>query len=326
MGPTFTQGTTCIDNEQSASFVAKAIHLLNSNDTTAYPPPYVFSWWVVSDLYEETNNTGEGDAFTGCYGLMCRGSSTIPQSWDVRKPVFNAYMLLHRLGAYKVSCTGGTTASPGVNAVATISTKGDTVSVLVYSHVDGTTGSSSTTDNVTLNITMPTGWTSARMEHFVVDVNHSNSYQSWVGLGKPANPTAAQWTTIASAAQLAHYDSVANVTITGGTYTKTFTQNYYSVGLIQLTRPSTQVLPAGRMSEMMKLNATLKGHSVYLTMPTDGLYSVQLFSANGRKVMDRQITSKGSAVVSLANVTGGIYLLECSGPSQKLAKTIVVGK
>ena len=75
MGPTFTQGTTCIDNEQSASFVAKAIHLLNSNDTTAYPPPYVFSWWVVSDLYEETNNTGEGDAFTGCYGLMCRGAS-----------------------------------------------------------------------------------------------------------------------------------------------------------------------------------------------------------------------------------------------------------
>ena len=76
------------------------------------------------------------------------------------------------------------------------------------------------------------------MEHFVVDVNHSNSYQSWVGLGKPANPTAAQWMTIANAAQLAHYDSVANVTITGGTYTKTFTQNYYSVGLIQLTRTS----------------------------------------------------------------------------------------
>ena len=326
MGPTYTQGTTCIDNEQSASFVAKAIHLLNSNDTTAYPPPYVFSWWVISDLYEETDNTKASVAFSGCYGLMTRGTPAIPQSWDVRKPVFNAFMLLHRLGAYKVSCTGGTTASPGVNAVATISTKGDTVSVLVYSHVDGTTGNSSTTDNVTLNITMPTGWTSARMEHFVVDVNHSNSYQTWSGMGKPASPTAAQWTTIASAAQLAHYDSVANVTITGGTYTKTFTQNYYSVGLIQLTRPSTQVLPTGRVSEMMKLNATLKGHSVYLNMPTDGLYNVQLFSANGRKVLDRQITSKGSAVVSLANVTGGIYLLECSGPSQKLAKTIVVGK
>lgn len=326
MGPTFTQGTTCIDNEQSASYVAKAIHLLNSNDTTAYPPPYVFSWWVISDLYEETNNTGEGDAFTGCYGLMCRGAPAIPQSWDVRKPVFNAFMLLHRLGAYKVSCTGGTTASPGVNAVATISAAGDTVSVLVYSHVDGTTGVSTTTDNVTLNITMPTGWTSARMEHFVVDVNHSNSYQTWVGLGKPANPTAAQWTTIANAAQLAHYDSVATVTITGGTYTKTFTQNYYSVGLIQLTRPVTSVVPVIKTSDLIKPSAYQKGNTVYLTMSPAKEYSVRLYSANGQKVMDRQITAKGTMVLSLADLTAGVYTLECIGLSQKLIKRVVAGR
>jgi xylan 1,4-beta-xylosidase len=325
MGPTFTQGTTCIDNEQSASYVAKAIHLLNLNDSAAYPPPYVFSWWVISDLYEETNGTGASVAFSGCYGLMTRGTPAIAQSWDVRKPVFNAFMLLHRLGDYKISCTGGTTASPGVNAIATLSAKGDTVSVLVYSHVDGTTGNSSTTDNVTLNVTMPTGWTSARMEHFVVDVNHSNSYQTWVGLGKPASPSAAQWTTIANSAQLAHYDSVANVTITGGTYTKTFTQNYYSVGLIQLTRPSSGVSSLEKSFELPKLNATIIGKNIHLAT-SEGEYMVRLYSANGRKVIDRQIQSKGSAVVSLANVTGGIYLLECSGPSQKLAKTIIIGK
>jgi xylan 1,4-beta-xylosidase len=326
MGPTFTQGTTCIDNEQSASYVAKAIHLLNLNDTAAYPPPYVFSWWVISDLYEETNGTGASVAFSGCYGLMTRGTPAIPQSWDVRKPVFNAYMLLHRLGDYKVSCTGGSTASPGVNAIGTISTKGDTVSVLVYSHVDGTTGNSSTTDNVTLNVTMPTGWTNARMEHFVVDVNHSNSYQTWVGLGRPSSPSAAQWTTIANAAQLAHYDSVATVNITGGTYTKTFTQNYYSVGLIQLTHPGTKVLPMGKAPDRVKLSAIVKGNGLYLSLPSDGTYSVQLYSASGRKVMDRRIMAKGNTIVSLAEVTGGVYLMECSGPAQKLHQTVVVGK
>jgi xylan 1,4-beta-xylosidase len=326
MGPTFTQGTTCIDNEQSASYVAKAIHLLSLNDTVAYPPPYVFSWWVISDLYEETNGTGASVAFSGCYGLMTRGTPSIAQSWDVRKPVFNAFMLLHRLGAYKVSCTGGSTASPGVNAIGTISTKGDTVSVLVYSHVDGTTGNSSTTDNVTLNVTMPTGWTNARMEHFVVDVNHSNSYQTWVGLGKPSSPSAAQWTTIANAAQLAHYDSVATVNITGGTYTKTFTQNYYSVGLIQLTHPGTKVLPMGKAPDLVKLSAIVKGNGLYLSLPSDGTYSVQLYSASGRKVMDRRIMAKGTVIVSLADVTGGVYLMECSGPARKLYQTVVVGK
>lgn len=326
MGPTFTQGTTCIDNEQSASYVAKAIHLLNLNDTTAYPPPYVFSWWVISDLYEETNGTGASVAFSGCYGLMTRGTPAIQQSWDVRKPVFNAYMLLHRLGDYKVSCTGGTTASPGVNAVATISAKGDTVSVLVYSHVDGTTGVSTTTDQVTLNMTMPTGWTNARMEHFVVDVNHSNSYQAWVGLGKPSSPSATQWTTIANAAQLAHYDSVATVNITGGAYTKTFNQNYYSVGLIQLTHPGTKVLPMGKASDLVKLSAIVKGNNLYLSLPSDGMYNVQLYSASGRKVIDRRIVAKGTPFVSLADVTAGVYLLECSGPAQKLYQTVVVGR
>ena len=195
MGPTYTQGTQCLDNEQSASYLAKAIHLLNSNDTTAYPPPYVFSWWALSDLYEETNNTGEGDAFVGCYGLLCRGAPGITQSYDVRKPSFNACMLLHRLNTYKVSCTGGTTASPGVNAVATISAASDTVSVLIYSHVDGTNGNNGTSDAITLYISgIPTtaGITTATMKHWVIDATHSNSYRTWVGLGSPANPSAAR--------------------------------------------------------------------------------------------------------------------------------------
>jgi xylan 1,4-beta-xylosidase len=326
-GATFTQGTTCLDNEQSASFIAKTIHMLNSNDTLAYPPPYTYGWWTLSDIYEETDNTGKTPAFSGCYGLMTRGVASIPQSWDVAKPSFNAFKLLHRLGAYKVSCTGGTTASPGVNAVATISATNDTVSVLVYSHIDATTGNSSTTDQVTLNLTMPTGWTSARMEHVVVDINHSNSYQTWVGMGKPSNPTAAQWTTIANAAQLAHYDSVATVTITGGTYTKNFTQNYYSVGLIQLTRPGTSMVSTEKRSVLFtKPDAVINGNDLHLNLPLLETYTVRLYSATGREVLERKISGKGTSVLSLAQLTGGVYLLECSGFGQKLVKTVIVGK
>lgn len=164
------------------------------------------------------------------------------------------------------------------------------------------------------------------MEHFVVDVNHSNSYQTWAGLGKPANPTATQWTTIANAAQLAHYDSVATVTITGGTYTKTFTQNYYSVGLIQLTRPVTPVVPIIKTSGLIKPSAYQKGNTVCLTMSPAKEYSVRLYSANGQKVIDRKITAKGTMVLSLADLTAGVYTLECIGLSQKLVKRVVAGR
>jgi hypothetical protein len=56
------------------------------------------------------------------------------------------------------------------------------------------------------------------------------------------------------------------------------------------------------------------------------MYNVQLYSASGRKVIDRRIMAKGSAIVSLAEVTGGVYLMECSGPAQKIYQTVVVGK
>jgi hypothetical protein len=145
-------------------------------------------------------------------------------------------------------------------------------------------------------------------------------------MSKPSSPSAAQWATIANAAQLAHYDSVATVNITGGTYTKTFTQNYYSVGLIQLTHPGTKVSSVGKAPDLVKLRAIVKGKGLYLGLPSDGMYNVQLYSASGRKVIDRRIMAKGSAIVSLAEVTGGVYLMECSGPAQKIYQTVVVGK
>jgi hypothetical protein len=51
-----------------------------------------------------------------------------------------------------------------------------------------------------------------------------------------------------------------------------------------------------------------------------------MFSANGRNVMDRKITAKGTALVSLSDMTAGIYLLECVSSSQNIMKRVIVGK
>lgn len=334
-GPSYTQGRAVHDNEMAASFLAKTVHLLNANDTLTYPPPSAFGWWALSDLYEETNNTGSSPAFCGCYGLLCRGVSGTTQSYDIRKPAFNAFMLLHRLNNFKLSCTGGTTASPGVNALATISAANDTVSILVYSQVDNTSGNSSTTDNVTLNITgIPNTLTTATMRHWVVDRTHSNSYQAWVNAGSPANPSASQWTTISNAAQLQTYDVPGTVALGGspgaGTYSKIFTQNYYSVGLIQLTdfRTSGGVLlpPPENAGSAARLDARAAGKNIVLFLPAAaaGRYTVCLFSVNGHMAFKARVAGKGSCVLSCAQVPAGVYTLKCTGGSLSLVKKVIV--
>jgi len=65
----------------------KTIHLINTNDTLTYPPPFNYGWWGgFSDIYEETNNTGVLGAFAGCYGLLTRGSASFRNHgmWQTR--------------------------------------------------------------------------------------------------------------------------------------------------------------------------------------------------------------------------------------------------
>jgi xylan 1,4-beta-xylosidase len=327
-GPSYTSGLPIVhDGELAASYAAKCIHTFNLGDTVASPPPYMLSWWTLSDVYEEYDNRNGSPAFSGCYGMLTRGVSSIPQSCDVAKPAFNAYKMLHMLKNEKISCTGGTTASPGVNAVATISAGNDTIAILVYDHVDNANGNSSTVDNVTLNLSnIP--FTQARVEHWVVDKSHSNSYQAWVGLNSPPSPSAEQWTAIANAANLQHYDSVATVTISNSVYSKSFTQYYYSAGLIQLTRVggSPVLHPTNATVDFKTMVRTrFSGKILTIDLPTPGRYSIALYSQNGRRVKSLHQDGPAMREVSLADLSAGAYLLECIGRSGKNTRQIMVG-
>jgi xylan 1,4-beta-xylosidase len=327
-GPSYTSGIENVhDGELAASYAAKSIHLFNLEDSTETPPPYALSWWTLSDIYEEYDNRNGSPAFSGCYGMLTRGISSIPQSCDVAKPAFNAFKMLHMLKDYKLSCTGGTTASPGVNAAATISAGNDTIGILVYNHVDNPDGNSSTVDNVTLAISnIP--FSQARVEHWLVDKSHSNSYQAWVNLGRPQNPSTAEWTTIANAANLQQYDSVTTVTISNGSYTKSFPQNHYSVGLIQLTRaggspvlnPTIATLDIAAM-----VRTRFAGTKLTIDIPVSGRYAVALYSQNGQRVKSLYQDGPGKKEVSLKGLSAGAYILECVGRTGITTRQIMVG-
>jgi xylan 1,4-beta-xylosidase len=232
-GPSYSVSNVQSDNEVAASYIAKVIHLLGSNPSV--PPPAGFGYWVISDLYEE-NDTGTNTAFRpGNLGLLLKGDTAIGAiSYDVAKPAFNAFRLLHLMGDVQVSTTGGTTGD-GVNAGATVAADNSAMQILVYNHTDGGTASStaSTLVNLTVN-NLPFGTGPVRVRQYIVDRTHSNAYTTWVGQGSPARPTLAQWTALSASAELCYYD--ATVTPTAGSWSVTFPQNTYSASLLVLSR------------------------------------------------------------------------------------------
>jgi hypothetical protein len=175
-------------------------------------------------------------------------------------------------------------------------------------------------------------WTgSARVETFLVDTTHSNTYTTWVGQGKPAAPSNTQWDAIRQASYLAHYDSVATTPLTGTTFTKTIPQlHYYSVMLVLLSNPVVSVKGSSedraKNSAPTLLNAEVSNGKIMLTLPGNGQFTVRLVSTNGRTIVSKRTNSEGINFISLAKVPTGTYLLECSGLSQKLVKTVMIGK
>ena len=217
------------DNEVAASFIAKTVHLIGTASKAG--PPYMYAWWALSDLYEEFD-TGTATAFReGNYGLLLKGDPAIPVSFDIAKPAFNAFRLLHMMGDTSVSTTGGTT-SDGVNATATVSSASSAVQILVYNHVTGGAADSSKSSQVKLTVNNIPGTGTLKIRQYLLDRSHANAYQTWVGLGKPAQPSASQWTQISSAAELCYFETTA----TGTSWSATYPQNVYGVSLFTIGR------------------------------------------------------------------------------------------
>jgi xylan 1,4-beta-xylosidase len=223
---------TVRDNEVSASFVAKTVHLIGTSPN--YPPPYMFGYWTISDLYEEIN-TGERLAYReGNYGMMLKGDANIPVSFDVEKPVFNAFRLLHLLGDVRLSSSGGTV-EDGVNLVATAAEDGSAVQVLVYNHVNGGRGDSESSELVSLTVeNLPFDTENVAVKHYMVDRVRSNSFRAWYDMGRPMAPTEEQWVELADAAMLCYYPTTRAIG-SGRSFTITYPENVYGVSLFVLT-------------------------------------------------------------------------------------------
>jgi xylan 1,4-beta-xylosidase len=231
---------TSMDNNWNAAFILKGVKLLSDKDSGDTPPLNVFSYWVLSDIFDES--TGP----SGSYILSKNGTLPFGQVFGlmtfqgVRKAAFNAFKMLNYLGPRRLM-SGGGTGGDGVDAMATTSAAIDEIQVLVYDTYAtlNTTGTDMVT--VTLN-NLPSTLAGKQVfvTQFVVDETHSNPYSVWVGQAKPTAPSEAQWQQMKAAQHLALAQAVSTTTLST-TYSTSFTINRQGATLLILgvNRPVT---------------------------------------------------------------------------------------
>ena len=111
---------TSMDNHWNVGFILKGVKLLSDMNAGETPPLDVFSYWVLSDVFDESSGPsgsyilGQGGnlPFGRVFGLMT--------FQGVRKAAFNAFKMLYYLGPKRLM-SGGGTGGDGVDAMATMS-------------------------------------------------------------------------------------------------------------------------------------------------------------------------------------------------------------
>ena len=230
--------TLSMDNHWNAGFILKGVKLLSDKNQGDTPPLDVFSYWVLSDVFDESGGPsgsyilGQGGnlPFGRVFGLMT--------FQGVRKAAFNAFKMLNYLGPRRLM-SGGGTGGDGVDAMATTSASGDELQILVYDFFAtlNTTGSDDVTVTVS-NLPAALAGQEVFVTHFRVDETHSNPYSVWVSQGSPTNPTEDQWRAMRQAQHLALLQPVSKATVSN-TYTASFTmpRQAGSLLVVGLKRP-----------------------------------------------------------------------------------------
>lgn len=232
-GGNMADNTVSMDSHANAPFILKTVKLIADQVQGDIPPVEVFSYWVLSDVFDESSGpsgsyilANNGIPFGQVFGLM--------NFQGLRKAPFNAFKMLNYLGTQQLSVSGGSGDEDGVDGMATISANGDEVAVVVYDYYSTllTTGF----DSVTVNVeNLPFAGDEIHVTKFVVDEGHSNPYGVWVAQGRPATPSEAQWQEMRAAQHLALAEPATTV-MASSTYSTTMDMPRQGAELILLSK------------------------------------------------------------------------------------------
>jgi beta-xylosidase len=156
-------------------------------------------------------------------------------------PVLNVFRMFSKMGGQRVAVTSSSAASvddirqsgvrgsPDVSALASL--QGRTVSVLVWHYHDVDVSGPDAAVRLELR-GLPQLEGQARVLHYRIDHDHSNSYEAWKKMGSPAQPTPEQYAELQKAARLAELDAPQTATIAGGRLDLSFRLPRQAVSLV----------------------------------------------------------------------------------------------
>jgi xylan 1,4-beta-xylosidase len=232
----------CRDDESAASFIAATVHRIGTDPSFA--PPAALGYWAISDQYEEFDTGGALAYREGNYGLFLKGDPRIAESYDVAKPAFNAFRLLHRMGGSRLPVAGAPPGE-GLNAAATLAEDKRSIQILIYDHRAGpeldATAARPTRVSIAIDrAPFPPGALTVR--RFALDHDHANSHTAWVAMGKPAQPTRDQWAALREAANLCYAETLVGTT--AYSWSISFDQPLYGVSLLEIAPAPPRPQPA----------------------------------------------------------------------------------
>jgi xylan 1,4-beta-xylosidase len=297
-----TQGTICIAN--AICSIARRCHTENKKF------PWAFSWWIISDIFEEAGWNGYRNQpmNTGNMGLISREG--------IYKPTYNVFKMLNMMGKTQVSIA--TAPNGGVNGMAAMGAD-SSVQVMVYNLVkeygplEGVEQPPSGSDSVTISIS---GVAPTKVDYrcMLVDGEHSNSYSAWLGMGKPNTGAmnADKWKTLRTAMVLDTIDSANGLLVTNKTFTRSFALRKEGVMLISLTpvksTPVKDNVSAGKSRAIGNYAMVFANGSIQIT-PTDNRpYTVEIIALNG-KVLQRRHQVQGSCRIPGKTINPGVYVI-----------------
>lgn len=146
--------------------------------------PLTYSWWVVSDVFEEETYR-EDEPFIGCMGLISREG--------IHKPAYNAYKFLAQMGIEQVELN--VEGAGNVGGMAARSADGG-VQVIVYNAQNPGLGPTddvyyqqSAAQDIGVTISGLDPEISYDVASYRVDADHGNAYGVWQSMGRPNMPS-----------------------------------------------------------------------------------------------------------------------------------------
>ncbi|HVW20184.1 MAG TPA: beta-xylosidase [Opitutaceae bacterium] len=158
-------------------------------------------------------------------------------------PVLNVFRMLAKMGGRRIAAAssaqvpldaiirGGVRGAPDVGAMASL--EGSRLCLFLWHyHDDDVPGPAA---RVTVRLErLPIAAGQARLRHYRIDGEHSNSYRQWQLFGSPPAPDEAQYAAMEKAGQLTLLAEPSTVPVRGGAADLTFTLPRQSVSLLEL--------------------------------------------------------------------------------------------